>query len=63
VKVGASVSFSVTVTVKDVDPVFPCESLAVQVTVVCPTGNVLPDGWLQVTGTGPSTRSVAVGPV
>jgi len=43
------------------DPValLPWASVAVQVTVVGPTGNVEPDGGLHVTGRGPSTRSIA----
>jgi hypothetical protein len=35
-------------------------SVAVQLTVVGPSGNVDPPAGVQVTGRGPSTRSVAV---
>ena len=36
-------STNVTVTLKLADPVFPCASVAEQVTVVAPTANTLPD--------------------
>jgi hypothetical protein len=39
---------------------FPCESVAVQLTMVVPAGNVAPDGCEQVGVTGPSTTSIAV---
>src|SRR5262249_38390598 len=39
----------------------PALSLAVQVTVVCPGAKVDPDAGEQVTPTGPSTSSIAVG--
>src|SRR5690242_12600264 len=39
---------------------FSWASLAEQTTVVVPRGNVEPDGGAQVTGTDPSTRSLAV---
>ena len=56
--VGNSVSFTVTVNVQ-VDW-FPDESVAVQVTVVFPTGNTLPEGGEQeMTGAG-SVSSIAV---
>jgi hypothetical protein len=51
---------SPTVTVNDAAPVFPVVSVVVQVTVVAPSGNVDPLAGVQVTGRGPSTRSVAV---
>jgi hypothetical protein len=51
----------VTVTVNDVELLFPFASVAVQVTVVVPIGNVEPDGGTQLTGSVPSTTSVAVG--
>src|SRR5258706_611163 len=38
-----------------------CASVAVQVTVVTPIGNRAPEAGAHVTGTVPSTRSVAVG--
>jgi hypothetical protein len=41
--VGGVVSANVIATWKEALPVFPCASLAVQVTVVVPTGNVEPD--------------------
>ena len=41
---------------------FPLESLALQATVVVPSGNVAPDAGMQLTDAiGPSTASVAVG--
>ncbi|HVC88944.1 MAG TPA: hypothetical protein VNC40_16175 [Gaiellaceae bacterium] len=52
---------SVIVTVNVACAVLLCESVAVQVTVVMPTGNFVPDDGLQVTGTGPSRRSIALG--
>ena len=53
---------STTATEKDAVPVLPCESVALQVTVVVPSGNVDPDAGLHVTtAIGPSTLSVAVG--
>jgi uncharacterized protein YhbP (UPF0306 family) len=51
---------SVTVTVNDAAPVFPFASVAVQLTVVGPRGNVAPLAGVQVTGRGPSTTSLAV---
>jgi hypothetical protein len=50
---------SFTVTVKEAEPVLPWASVAVQVTVVVPSGNIEPLGGAQVTGTTPSTLSVA----
>ena len=59
VKVGASVSC--TVTIKVLLPVFPAVSVAEQVTVVAPMPNVFPEVGLQVTvGFNGSIRSVAV---
>jgi hypothetical protein len=57
---GGVVSFSVTVTVKEAEPVFPCESVAVHVTVVVPTGKLLPDAGLHVGVNDPSTMSFAL---
>ena len=51
---------SCTVTVKDPDAGFPCESVAEQLTVVVPSGNEDPDGGVHVTATEPSTRSFAL---
>jgi hypothetical protein len=50
---------SVTVTVNDADPVLPRVSVAVQVTVVAPSGNVDPLAGAQLTATVPSIVSVA----
>jgi hypothetical protein len=50
---------SVTVTVNAADPVLPRVSLAVQVTVVAPSGNVDPLAGVQLTATTPSRVSVA----
>ena len=51
---------SSTVTVNEFEPVFPCESVAVQVTVVVPSTNVEPDNGVHDTGNDvPSTISVA----
>ena len=52
---------SCTVTWNDECDLFPAPSVAVQLTVVGPLGKVAPDGGVQLTGTLPSTRSVAVG--
>src|SRR2546428_5403096 len=42
-------------------PVLPCASVALQVTLVVPSGNIEPEGGLQVTSAiGPSRLSVAV---
>lgn len=43
--------------------VFPAASVAVNVIVVSPRGRNVPDTGLDVTGTGPSTASMAVGGV
>ena len=51
---------AVTVTVNVSDPVLPALSVAVQVTVVAPSGNLLPDGTSQDAVRLPSTRSLAV---
>jgi hypothetical protein len=60
VSTGAVVSTRFTVTVKLFCDVFPCESVAVHVTVVWPSGNVLPDAGAQLGVTGPSRLSVAL---
>src|SRR5438128_1095621 len=49
---------SVTVTMKDAAPGFPCASVAVQLTVVAPNGNVDPLEGAQVAGRLPSTASL-----
>src|SRR5262245_60667488 len=51
---------SLTVTWNVAVAVFPAASLAVQLTVVVPSGNSEPDAGVQLTATGPSTLSVAV---
>ena len=51
---------SCTVIVKVSVAVLPALSVAVHVTVVIPSGKVLPDGRLQVGVMGPSTASLAV---
>ena len=51
---------SATVTVNDAVLMFPRASLAVQLTVVVPSGNVAPLAGVQVTATVPSTASLAV---
>ena len=58
VSVGAVVSL--TVMVKDPVPVLLAASVAEQFTVVVAIGNVEPEAGVHVTGTGPSTLSVAV---
>ena len=50
---------SVTVTVNDAAPVLPLVSVAVQWTVVGPSGNVAPLAGVHVTGRDPSTASLA----
>ena len=57
---GGVVSTSTTVTVKLFWPVLPCESVAVQVTVVGPSGNVLPEAGAQLGTIGPSRSSFAL---
>jgi len=54
---GANVS--TTITLNDAVRVFPCVSLAVQATVVAPSGNVDPLADVQVATTLPSTASTA----
>jgi hypothetical protein len=51
---------SATVTVKEADPVLLFVSVAVQWTVVGPSGNVAPLTGVQLTARDPSTRSLAV---
>ena len=60
VSVGLTVSTTVTLKVP-AGLVFPGVSLAVQLTVVVPNGNVLPDDGLQLTFGLASTASVALG--
>src|SRR5207244_10511677 len=60
VTTGGVVSLRDTVTVKEAEPVLPCASVALHVTVVVPTGKLLPDGGLHVGVSEPSTMSVAV---
>ncbi len=48
-----------TCTLKLPSAVFPAESLAAQLTLVSPIGKRLPDGGAQITGTAPSTWSIA----
>jgi hypothetical protein len=50
---------SVTVTLKELLPVLPCESVAVQVTPVVPSGKVLPEAGEQLASNVPSTASLA----
>jgi hypothetical protein len=57
VRTGGAVSL--TVTVNEAEPVLPCVSVAVQVTVVVPRGNVESLGGAQLTGRAPSMLSVA----
>jgi hypothetical protein len=45
--------------VNEAEPVLPCVSVAVQVTVVVPSENVEPLAGVQLTGRAPSTLSVA----
>ena len=54
---GASVS--TTITLNDAARVLPCASLAVQLTVVAPSGNVDPLAGVQVATKLPSTASTA----
>ena len=58
--VSAGGVVSPTVTVNEPDAGLPWRSIAVQVTVVAPIGNVDPDAGAHVTGSAPSTLSVAV---
>jgi hypothetical protein len=55
------VTGAATVTVNATEAVLPALSIAVQVTVVVPTGNREPDCGSQLTSTEVSTLSVAVG--
>src|SRR5439155_24904061 len=61
---GGSVStggvVSTTVTVKPPVAVLPCASVAVQLTGVLPSANVAPAAGVHVTGTTPSTTSLAL---
>jgi hypothetical protein len=59
---GAMAGAVVSCTVTRNDPVLVCslESMAEHVTVVVPKPKVLPEAGVQVTGTLPSTRSMAV---
>ena len=50
---------SATVTMKLPFAVFPRESVAEQLTVVCPRGNIEPETCEQAAITGPSTKSLA----
>src|SRR2546421_12198564 len=52
---------SLTVTLNDAVALLPAPSVAVQMTVVVPNGKVEPGGGEQLTGSVPSTLSVAVG--
>lgn len=56
---SVSTGTSFTVTVKVPEAVCAAWFVAVQVTTVEATGNVLPDGGVQTTGTAPSTMSLA----
>ncbi len=58
--VSAGGAWSATVTVSVPVALFPALSVAVHVTVVAPTGKVLPLGTSQLGETAPSTRSSAV---
>ena len=60
VTTGAVVSTSVTVTLKEAEPVLPCASVALQVTVVVPTVKFAPDAGEHDGVTGPSTVSLAL---
>src|SRR5688572_389292 len=53
--------FSLTWTVNVLLPVLPCESVAVQVTVVSPSGKRNPEPGVQEATPGPSTASVVDG--
>src|ERR1022692_306967 len=59
VTTGAVVSTSVTVTLKDLEPVLPCASVALQVTVVVPSVKLAPEAGVQLGGMGPSMLSLA----
>jgi hypothetical protein len=57
--VMAGGAVSLTVTVNEAEPGLPCASVAVQVTVVVPSGNVEPLAGVHATATTPSMLSVA----
>ena len=61
IDVGELIEKSWTLTLNWPVPVFPCASVVEQVTVVIPKLKIEPEAGEQETGTGPSTRSVAVG--
>src|SRR3954447_13618627 len=61
VKAGAVTSMSVSVTENEACCVFPCVSVAEQVTGVVPSGKVDPDAGSHETDTAPSRLSFAVG--
>ena len=50
---------STTLMVNEPWPVLPEASVAEQLTVVAPRGNVSPESWSHVVARSPSTRSVA----
>src|SRR5215208_1885234 len=54
---------SCTMTLNEPSALFPDASVAVQLTVVVPNGNVEPEAGSHVTSTGPSTASLADTPV
>jgi hypothetical protein len=58
-RVRTGAVLSPTVTVKVPEAAFPAASVAVQVTVVVPIGNVDPEAGVQTTATGPSIASTA----
>src|SRR5579864_8628169 len=60
---GGSAAVTVTVNVADTEPGVSSASVAVQVTVVVPTGKVEPEAWSQLTGGAVLSSSVAVGAV
>jgi hypothetical protein len=60
VRTGGVVSTRLTVTWNEPEVELPWESVAVQLTVVVPTGNVLPEAGEQLGVMEPSTLSVAV---
>src|SRR5258708_39079372 len=59
---SAYVKPALTVKLKLADPVFPLPSLAVQVTVVTPSGKLLPEAGVQAAPRLPTQTSLAVGP-
>jgi hypothetical protein len=59
-RTAASYLLALTVTLNEAVAVLALESMAEHVTRVRPSGNRLPDRGSQVTGTGPSTASLAV---